>query len=74
MDGIDALVLGKNAYEVVSCRDERAYKSKRVIGLSHPLKQTREEAGLFCEQLTKLVSKRLSENIRQDMKIGSSCR
>lgn len=39
------------------------YKGKRVIVLSHTLKDVREEAELFCGQLTDLLSKLYSENV-----------
>lgn len=54
--GIDALVLGRNTYEVVSGFDEWPYKGKRVVVLSNTLKEVRKEAELFCGQLTDLTS------------------
>ncbi len=63
MDSIDAVILGRNTYEVVSNFDEWPYKGKRVIVISHLLKEVRKEAELFCGQLPELLSKLHSENI-----------
>lgn len=63
-NSIDALVLGRNTYQVVANFDEWPYKGKRVIVLSHTLKDVRREAELFCGQLTDLLSKLHSENIK----------
>jgi dihydrofolate reductase len=56
IDSIDVLVLGRNTYEVVSGFEEWPYKGKRVIVLSNTLEEVREEAELFCGQLTDLTS------------------
>lgn len=64
INGIDALVLGRNTYEVVSGFGEWPYKGKRVIVLSNRLKEVRKEAELFCGQLTDLASMLYSEGIR----------
>lgn len=61
---IDALILGRKTYEVVSGFKEWPYNGKRVIVLSHTLKEVREEAELFCGQLTDLLSQLYSENIK----------
>ncbi len=63
INGIDALVLGRNTYEVVSSFSEWPYKGKRVIVLSNTLKEVRKEAELFCGQLTDLASMLHSEGI-----------
>ncbi len=64
IDGIDALVLGKNTYEIVSQFDEWPYKGKRVIVLSNTLNEVRKEAELFSGQLTQLASLLYSEGIK----------
>lgn len=64
INGIDALILGRNTYQVVSGFDEWPYKGKRVIVLSHTLKEVRKEAELFCGQLPELLSKLHFENIK----------
>lgn len=61
---IDAVVMGKNTYEVVSSFDEWAYKDKRVIVLSHTLAAVRKEAELFSGQLTELLAKLHTEHIK----------
>ena len=64
LNSIDALILGRNTYEVVSRFDEWPYKGKRVIVLSNTLKEVRKEAELFCGQLTELASILHSEGIK----------
>lgn len=64
IDNIDALILGRNTYEIVSSFDEWPYKDKRVIVLSNTLKNVRKEAELFCGHLTHLASKLYSEGIK----------
>lgn len=64
INNIDALVLGRNTYEVVSGFDEWPYKGKRVIVLSHTLKKVRKEAELFCGQLSHLASLLYSDGIK----------
>ena len=64
INSVDALILGRNTYEVVSGFDEWPHKDKKVIVLSNTLKTIREEAELFCGPLTNLLSKLHSENIR----------
>ncbi len=61
---IDALVLGRNTYEVVSALPEWPYTGKRVIVLSHTLKAVRKEAELFSGKLTDLTSLLHSEGIK----------
>jgi dihydrofolate reductase len=61
---IDALVLGRNTYEVVSGFDQWPYKGKKVVVLSHSLAKVRKEAELFSGQLTDLASKLHSEGIK----------
>lgn len=63
-DSVDALVLGRNTYEIVSGFDEWPYKGKRVIVLSHSLTGVRKEAELYCGQLTDLASLLYSEGIK----------
>lgn len=64
MNSIDALILGRKTYEVVAGFEEWPYKSKRTIVLSQTLKTVRKDAELFCGELTDLLSKLHSENIR----------
>lgn len=64
INGIDALVLGRSTYEVVSGFNEWPYKGKRVVVLSNTLKEVRKEAELFCGQLIDLVSILHSEGIK----------
>lgn len=64
INSVDALILGRNTYQVVSSFGEWPYKGKRVIVLSHTLKEVRKEAELFCGELTGLLSKLHSENIK----------
>lgn len=63
ISSIDALILGRNTYQVVSGFDEWPYKGKRVIVLSNTLKEVRKEAELFSGQLTDLLSQLHSDNI-----------
>lgn len=63
-NSIDALILGRNTYEVISGFGDWPYKGKRVTVLSNTLKDVRKEAELFCGQLTDLLSKLHSENVR----------
>lgn len=61
---IDAVIMGKNTYEVVSSFDEWAYKNKRVIVLSNTLTEVRKEAELFSGKLTELLAKLHAENVK----------
>jgi len=61
---VDAVIMGKNTYEVVSSFDEWAYKDKRVIVLSHTLAKVRKEAELFSGELTELLAKLHAENVK----------
>jgi dihydrofolate reductase len=61
---IDAVVMGRNTYEVVAGFDQWAYKDKRVIVLSNTLTEVRKEAELFSGQLTELLVKLHAENIK----------
>lgn len=63
-NSIDAVVMGKNTYEVVAGFDDWAYKDKRVIVLSKSLNTVRKEAELFSGELTELLSKLHAENIK----------
>lgn len=64
ISSIDAVIMGRNTYEVVSAFGEWAYKDKRVVVLSNTLTEVRQEAELFCGQLTELLTKLHSENVR----------
>lgn len=61
---IDAVVMGRNTYEVVAGFEEWAYKDKRVIVLSNTLPKVRKEAELFSGQLTELLAKLHAETIK----------
>lgn len=61
---IDALVLGRNTYEVVSSFDKWPYEGKKVIVLSNTLNEVRKEAELFSGQLTDLTSMLYSKGIK----------
>lgn len=63
INSIDALILGRKTYEVVSAFDEWPYKGKRVIVLSNTLNEVRKEAELFSGRLTDLLSKLHNENV-----------
>lgn len=63
INSVDALILGRSTYQVVSAFDEWPYKGKRVIVLSQTLKEVRKDVELFCGQPTDLLSKLYSENI-----------
>lgn len=62
INSIDTLILGRNTYEVVAGFDEWPYKGKRVIVLSHTLKEVRKEAELFSGHLPDLLTKLHAEN------------
>ena len=62
---VDALVLGRNTYEVVSGFDKWPYEGKKVIVLSNTLNVVRKEVELFCGQLTDLASMLHSEGIKR---------
>lgn len=61
---VDALVLGRNTYEVVSSFDKWPYEGKKVMVLSNTLHDVRKEAELFCGQLTDLTSMLHSKGIK----------
>lgn len=63
-NSIDALILGRKTYEVVSAFEEWPYKGKRVVVLSHSLKNARDEVELFSGDISELLSKMYSEDIR----------
>lgn len=58
------MILGRKTYEVVSGFDEWPYKEKRVIVLSHTLKEVRKEAELFRGALPELLLKLHSESVK----------
>jgi dihydrofolate reductase len=64
INSIDALILGRNTYEVVAGFDKWPYEGKKVIVLSNTLKAVRKETELFCGPLTGLLSKLHSENTK----------
>jgi dihydrofolate reductase len=64
INSVDALVLGRNTYQVVSGFDEWPYKGKRVIVLSNTLQEVRKEAELYGGQLNHLAHQLHSEGIK----------
>lgn len=64
INGIDALVLGRNTYEVVSSFAQWPYDGKRVIVLSNTVKAVRKEAELFHGKLTDLTSILYADGIK----------
>jgi GrpB-like predicted nucleotidyltransferase (UPF0157 family)/dihydrofolate reductase/GNAT superfamily N-acetyltransferase len=65
IDSVDALVLGRNTYEVVSGFDKWPYEGKKVIVLSNTLNKVRKEAELFSGQLTDLAFMLHSKEIKR---------
>lgn len=61
---VDALVMGKNTYNVVSHFDPWPYEGKRVIVLSSTLTSVCKQAGLFNGDITQLIKKLHSEGIK----------
>ncbi len=64
LDSIDAVILGRNTYEIAATVPDWPYKGKRIIVLSNSLKTVREEAELFCGDLTQLVSQLQLDGIK----------
>lgn len=64
LESIDAIILGKNTYEVAAQPDEWPYKGKRSIVLSSTLKSVREDAQLYHGDLENLVLSLYKEGIR----------
>lgn len=62
--GIDALVMGRNSYEVVSNFDPWPYQGKRVVVLSSTLTSINEHAELFKGDITHLVEKLHADGIK----------
>ncbi len=65
LDSIDAVILGRNTYEVAASVHDWPYKGKRIVVLSNNSLQTvREEAELFRGDLTQLASQLHSDGIK----------
>jgi dihydrofolate reductase len=64
INSIDAIVLGRNTYDVVCGFGNWPYEGKKVIVLSHTLKEVRNEAELFCGKLTDLASRLYADGIK----------
>lgn len=62
--GIDALIMGRNTYEVVSGFDTWPYQGKRVVVLSSTLTSVCQQAELFNGDITALVEKLHADGIR----------
>jgi dihydrofolate reductase len=56
LDSIDAVILGRNTYEIAASVPNWPYKGKRINVLSNRLQTVREEAELFRGDLTQLAS------------------
>lgn len=61
---VDALVMGKNTYNVVSSFDPWPYQGKRVIVLSSSLKSVCKQAELFNGEIQDLITKLHAEGIK----------
>lgn len=64
LDSIDAVILGRNTYEIAASVSDWPYKGKRIVVLSNSLKTVRKEAELFQGELTNLVSQLHSDGIK----------
>lgn len=65
INSIDAIVLGRNTYDVVCSFGKWPYEGKKVIVLSHTLNEVRNEAELFCGKLTDLASRLYADGIKR---------
>lgn len=61
---VNALVMGRNTYDVVSQFDPWPYEGKRVIVLSSSLKSVCKQAELFNGDILTLMSKLTSEGVK----------
>lgn len=61
---VDALIMGRNTYEVVSNFDPWPYQGKRVVVLSSTLTSVCEQAELFTGEITNLVEKLHADGIK----------
>ncbi|MBA3237146.1 MAG: dihydrofolate reductase [Parachlamydiaceae bacterium] len=64
LDSIDAVILGRNTYEIAATVQDWPYKGKRIIVLSNTLKTVRSEAELFQGDLTQLVNNLHADGIK----------
>ncbi len=64
LDSIDAVILGRNTYEVAAPVADWPYKGKRLIVLSRSLQTVREGAEIFCGDLTQLLSQLHADGIQ----------
>ena len=62
--GVDALIMGRNTYEVVSNFDTWPYQGKRVVVLSSTLTSVCEQAELFTGDIVHLVEKLHANGIK----------
>ncbi|MCH9621705.1 MAG: putative protein YyaP [Chlamydiia bacterium] len=63
MKSVDAVIMGKNTYEVISKFDEWPYPDKKVIVLSSSLNKIRKEAKVYNKQLDNLLNTLHTEGI-----------
>jgi len=64
LDSIDAVILGRNTYEIAASVPDWPYKGKRIIVLSESLKTVRDEAELFKGDLTQLAAQLYADGIK----------
>lgn len=63
ISSVDALILGRNTYDVVSGFEKWPYEGKRVIVLSNQLTEVRKEAELYSGSLPELLNQLHEEGI-----------
>lgn len=61
---VDALIMGRNTYEIVSHFDPWPYEGKRVIVLSSTLTSVCKQAELFNGDITQLINKLHNDGIK----------
>lgn len=64
IDSIDAVILGRNTYEVAATVQDWPYKGKRIVVLSNSLQTVREETELFRGDITQLVAQLHQDGIK----------
>jgi dihydrofolate reductase len=64
LNSIDAVILGRNTYDVAASVLDWPYKGKKIIVLSNSLQKVRDEAELFRGDLTQLVSQLHEDGIK----------
>ena len=64
LDSVDALIMGRNTYEIASSVKQWPYPRKRVVVLSSTLKSVREEAELFNGKISDIISTLQADGIK----------